>query len=83
LTLTHISERTRDYKLELLKAIRTHWLAFDRLPLADIEKPLVRGFKVAMMQKYSPPRLNGAITVLREVFDCAIEKEQHAHPHLS
>jgi hypothetical protein len=73
LVLKEISERTRDYKLELLAAIRWHWTQFDKLPMGDFTKPIVRCFKIEMLKHYAPPRTNGAITVLREIMRLAVE----------
>jgi integrase len=72
--LGEISDRTFDYKKSLLKAIRAHWTPFDKTNIGDLDKTAIRGFKLTMLNSYGPTRVNGAITVLREIFAIAVGK---------
>jgi integrase len=71
--LKEISERTHEYKMSLLPAIRKTWQPFDLVSIADLTKTSIRGFQLAMVTDYGATRVNGAMTVLREVFDRAVE----------
>jgi len=76
------SDRTEEYKLSLFAAIRKTWKAdptdgtcpsyLDTIQINDFTKATVRSFKLAMVANYSATRVNGAITVFREVFNLAV-----------
>ena len=76
------SDRTEEYKLSLFDAIRKTWKKdptdakcpsyLDTIQINDYTKTTIRSWKLAMVEGYSPTRVNGAITVLREVFNVAV-----------
>ena len=64
-----ITETTRGYKQEVLAYILKHWPGFAQTKVRKLKKHDLEAWK--KRQKCGPTRANGALTVLRELFDLA------------
>ena len=63
-----INEETTLYKRECLKAIRNLWPEFSTCAICKLTPVHLANFRHAFRAKYSASRTNGAITVIREIF---------------
>jgi integrase len=66
-----INEETELYKQECLKAIRSLWPEFSTCTISKLTPVHLASFRHAFRAKYSASRTNGAITVVREIFQLA------------
>jgi integrase len=73
LALQHMSERNKEYKVSCLKEVRDAWRDFDLKRISALHKPDMRACKAALMARYSNTRVNGGITVVRELFELAVD----------
>jgi integrase len=64
-----ITDSTRGYKKEVLEYILKHWPGFAQTKVRKLKKHDLESWK--KRQGCGPTRVNGALTVLRELFDLA------------
>ncbi len=70
-TTGDLNEETTKYKREQMKAIRAAWPAFNTTAISKLTPHDFEKFRVDFRSKYSAPRTNGAITVIREILHLA------------